>query len=296
MPNEVMQGIILTANGGLYTVETPTGVYECRARGIFRKKNISPSAGDNVTIQPEGGSMVISEIGERKNFILRPPLANLDRLFFVCSTCEPYPSLLLLDKFIAVAEYKGIEPIIVFTKVDKIPCDEYAEIYKKAGFNVIVADYGSDGTRDEVMSYLQGGISAFTGNTGVGKSTLLNFLDEGLIIPTAEISKKLGRGRHTTRQVSLYKLKSGGYVADTPGFSSFDTQRYDIIRKDDLAGCFREFAEYSGDCRFPDCAHIKEKGCAVTAAVERGDIAKSRHDSYTAMYEEAKQIKDWEIK
>ena len=141
-----------------------------------------------------------------------------------------------------------------------------------------------------------GGITAFTGNTGVGKSTLLNHIDENLELKTGEISRKLGRGRHTTRSVELYKLSNGGYIADTPGFSTFETQKYDIIMKDELADCFPEFREYEGKCRFPDCAHTKEKGCEVLEAVRKGEIPKSRHDSYLEMYEEAKQIKEWEVR
>lgn len=292
MSSAVTSGIITKCLGGLYTVESPDGIYECKARGIFRNKGISPCAGDGVKL--ENG--VISEILPRKNSIIRPPLANLDQLIFVVSTCSPAPNYLILDKFIAIAEYKGITPIVVITKTDLGDSSEICDIYRNIGIDVIPVDYDSPETVDTVRKMLAGKISAFTGNSGAGKSTLLNAVDSSLNIPTGEISRKLGRGRHTTRHAELYKLSDGGYIADTPGFSTFETNRYDIIRKEELAGCFREMDEYIGQCRFSDCAHVCEKGCAVVEAVEAGKISRSRHESYKTMYEEAKQIKEWELK
>ena len=292
MSSAVTSGIITKCLGGLYTVESPDGIYECKARGIFRNKGISPCAGDGVKL--ENG--VISEILPRKNSIIRPPLANLDQLIFVVSTCSPAPNYLILDKFIAIAEYKGITPIVVITKTDLGDSSEICDIYGNIGIDVISVDYDSPETVDTVRKMLAGKISAFTGNSGAGKSTLLNAVDSSLNIPTGEISRKLGRGRHTTRHAELYKLSDGGYIADTPGFSTFETNRYDIIRKEELAGCFREMDEYIGQCRFSDCAHGCEKGCAVVEAVEAGKISRSRHESYKTMYEEAKQIKEWELK
>ncbi|MCR5111979.1 MAG: ribosome small subunit-dependent GTPase A [Ruminococcus sp.] len=292
MSSAVTSGIITKCLGGLYTVESPDGIYECKARGIFRNKGISPCAGDGVKL--ENG--VISEILPRKNSIIRPPLANLDQLIFVVSTCSPAPNYLILDKFIAIAEYKGITPIVVITKTDLGDSSEICDIYGNIGIDVISVDYDSPETVDTVRTMLAGKISAFTGNSGAGKSTLLNAVDSSLNIPTGEISRKLGRGRHTTRHAELYKLSDGGYIADTPGFSTFETNRYDIIRKEELAGCFREMDEYIGQCRFSDCAHVCEKGCAVVEAVEAGKISRSRHESYKTMYEEAKQIKEWELK
>ncbi len=292
MSSAVTSGIITKCLGGLYTVESPDGIYECKARGIFRNKGISPCAGDGVKL--ENG--VISEILPRKNSIIRPPLANLDQLIFVVSTCSPAPNYLILDKFIAIAEYKGITPIVVITKTDLGDSSEICDIYGNIGIDVISVDYDSPETVDTVRKMLAGKISAFTGNSGAGKSTLLNAVDSSLNIPTGEISRKLGRGRHTTRHAELYKLSDGGYIADTPGFSTFETNRYDIIRKEELAGCFREMDEYIGQCRFSDCAHVCEKGCAVVEAVEEGKISRSRHESYKTMYEEAKQIKEWELK
>ena len=286
------RGLITKCLGGLYTVESPDGIYECKARGVFRNRGISPCAGDRVTV--ENG--VITEIAERRNSIIRPPLANLDQLVFVVSTCSPAPNYLILDKFIAIAEYKGIRPVVVITKTDLGDGSAVREIYGSIGIDVFEVDYSVPGSIQAVRDMLTGRVSAFTGNSGAGKSTLLNAVDPSLDIPTAEISRKLGRGRHTTRHAELYKLAGGGYIADTPGFSTFETNRYDIIRKEELAGCFREFSEYTGDCRFKDCAHVCEKGCKVVEAVGRGDIPKSRHESYCTMYAEAKQLKEWELK
>ena len=291
-----MVGLIIKAIGGVYTVEAPDGVFECKARGIFRKKGISPVCGDKVEIEFENKTAVITEIKERKSLIIRPPLANLDVLVFVASICEPAPNLLILDKFIAVAEYKNIKPMVVITKIDKQEPNEYLNIYNKSGIDVFAVDNITGKGSDEVKQALMGKFSAFTGNTGVGKSSLLNNIFPELDLATNEISKKLGRGKHTTRHVELYKLNDGGYIADTPGFSSFDTNRYDIILKEDLAGCFKEFEPYVNKCRFQDCSHTKEKGCAVIEAVENGEIARSRHESYLSMYEQAKQIKEWEYK
>lgn len=285
-------GIILKCLGGLYTVESPDGIFECKARGIFRKKGISPSVGDNVIV--ENG--VISEIGERKNFLIRPPLANLDQIIFIVSTVSPAPNFLILDKFIAIAEYKNIEPVIIITKIDLGDSQPIKDVYNSIGIKVLEADYNSESSIQAVRELLKGKISAFTGNSGAGKSTLLNAVDPDLNIPTGEISKKLGRGRHTTRHAELYRLKDGGYIADTPGFSTFETNRYDIIRKEELAGCFCEFADYTENCLFRDCSHTCEKGCAVVEAVANGIIPKIRHESYCAMYDEAKQLKEWELK
>lgn len=292
MSSEKFSGIILKCLGGLYTVESPDGIIECRARGIFRNKGISPAAGDNVTV--ENG--VISEIADRKNFLIRPPLANLDQIIFIVSTVSPPPNFLILDKFIAIAEYKKIEPVVIITKTDLGDGSLVKEIYTSIDIKVLEVDYGDDSTVQAVREILKGRVSAFTGNSGAGKSTLLNAVDSSLSIPTGEISKKLGRGRHTTRHAELYKLKDGGYIADTPGFSTFETNRYDIIRKEELADCFREFAGFTENCRFRDCSHTCEKGCAVVEAVKNGQIPEKRHESYCAMYDEAKQLREWELK
>ena len=278
-------------------MEASDGVYECKARGLFRKKGISPNCGDNVKISAENASKgVIEEILPRRSQIIRPPLSNLDVLVFVSSVCEPRPNLLLLDEFIAIAEFKKIIPVVVFTKIDKQDSSDLAKLYRDAGLTVFEVNNLTGEGSEEVKAFLEGKLSAFTGNTGVGKSSLMNRIFPELKLETNEISEKLGRGKHTTRHVQLYKLEKGGYIADTPGFSSFDTNRYDIIYKDELADCFCDFREYLGKCRFPNCSHTKEKGCAVIEAVNEGKIAKSRHESYINMYEQAKQLKEWEHK
>lgn len=290
MSEAVKSGIITKCVGGFYTVETPDGISEYKARGIFRNRGISPYVGDNVEIQND----VISEILDRKNCIIRPPLANLDQIIFIVSTCSPPPNYLILDKFIAIAEYKGITPVVVITKTDLGDSSEIKKIYRSIGIDVFEIDYGNPETIETMRQLFKGKISALTGNSGAGKSTLLNAVDPSLNIPTAEISKKLGRGKHTTRHAQLYKLKDGGYIADTAGFSTFDTNSYDIIRKEELSDCFIEFREYTG-CRFRDCSHTCEKGCQVIEALEQGKISASRHESYCTMYEEAKQLKEWEL-
>ncbi len=292
-----MNGLIIKVFGGIYTVEASEGLYECKARGVFRKKKITPMCGDTAEFSVEkDGSCVIDGIGERKNELIRPPLANLDMLLFVASVAEPQPNLTLIDKFIAICEYKHIEPAVVITKTDLGSCSDIEKIYSGAGITVFTVDNTTGEGSEKVREHISGKLCAFSGNTGVGKSSLINNMFPELELSTNEISRKLGRGKHTTRHVELFKLPEGGYIADTPGFSSFDTNRYDIIFKDDLAGCFREFGEFSCDCKFPDCSHTSEKGCAVIEAVNDGRIAKSRHRSYLEMYEQAKQLKEWQYK
>ncbi len=292
MSADAKSGIITKCLGGLYTVESPDGIYECKARGVFRAKGISPAVGDRVELR--GG--VITEVAGRRNYLIRPPLANLDQIIFIVSTVSPAPNFLILDKFIAIAEFKGIEPVVIITKTDLGDSSAVREVYSSIGITTLEVDYSDERSVQSVRDLLAGKVSAFTGNSGAGKSTLLNAVDPTLDIPTGEISKKLGRGRHTTRHAELYKLREGGYIADTPGFSTFETNRYDVIRKEELAGCFREFEDYRDECRFRDCSHTCEKGCAVIEAVKQGIIPEIRHQSYCAMYEEAKQLKEWELK
>ena len=286
-----MRGLILDCLGGDYTIECDGETYTCKAKGIFRKKELSPMAGDTCEFD-EG---VICEIAPRKNSIIRPPLANLDIIFFVVSTCEPSPQPLLLDEFIAVSIFKGIEPVKKKKKNDLAVNEEIPEIYRRIGIEVFIADYTDPKSVEGIKEKINGKICAFTGNSGVGKTTLLNFLAPQLDLDTAQISYKLGRGRHTTRVSRIYPL-FGGYIADTPGFSTFSTMQYAVIRPAELADCFPEFEEYLGKCRFTDCSHTKEQGCAVLEALESGEISKSRHSSYVKMYEEAKNIKEWEIR
>lgn len=289
---EVFSGIIIKSTGGNYYVEMPDGnVAKCSARGIFRARGISPAAGDFVRVETEGGDLVITDISERRNYLVRPPLANLDIIVFVNSTAEPTVNSFVLDKLIAIADSKEIEPIIAFTKIDLETAGEFPEIYRKIGIPVCVVNNMTGDGAEDVKCLIAGKTAAFVGNSGVGKSSLLNNLYPELNLDTADISRKLGRGRHTTRQVELFK-KDGGYIADTPGFSTVDTERYCKIPKEDLDYAFREFRAFLGKCEFANCAHMKERGCAVKAAVESGEIARSRYRSYVRMFEEAKN--DWE--
>lgn len=293
---EKLTGLIIKAISGFYYIEAADALYECKARGVFRKKGISPAVGDRAEITVlDDGTASVDQILPRRNYIIRPPLANLDRLFIVSSVSEPSPSTLIIDKITAVAVEKGIEPVVVFTKSDLADCSELLSIYSRAGIKALSYSIHSPADKQELISLLEGKISAFTGNTGVGKSSLLNSLFPELEIETAEISKKLGRGRHTTRHSILYKV-GGGYVADTPGFSTVDIERYEVIKKDEIAYCFPEFREYLTECRFTTCTHTCEKGCAVIDAVRTGAIPQSRHSSYRAMYDEVKDIPEWEMK
>lgn len=290
-------GKIVKGIGGFYYVDADDVIYECKARGNFRNKSQSPLVGDNVEISiNENAENRIEKILERKNSLVRPPLANLDVLFIICSLVDPKINLQIVDRLIAVAEYKNIEPVIVLTKTDlDSQYQKYIDIYENAGIKAIAVDNTDFTGADEIKELMRDKVCAFTGNTGVGKSTLLNNLFPELELATGETSKKLGRGRHTTRHSELFKL-CGGYIADTPGFSSLDIQRYDKIMKEDLPLCFREFRDYLGECKFNSCTHINDKGCAVCKALEEGKISESRHSSYVAMYNEVKDIKEWQNK
>lgn len=287
-------GVILKGIGGFYYVLSEDMVLECKARGIFRKEKKTPLVGDRVLVSTGDvpGQGMIESILERKNSLIRPPVANLDRLFIVASSVEPNLNLFLIDKMVAIAEDKGIEPVVVFTKTDLRAVKDAEQIYRNAGIRVLSVSPESPGTA-ELLNLLQGCQSAFTGNSGVGKSTLLNRLLPMLQQETGDISKKLGRGRHTTRQVELFAVPGGGFVADTPGFSSLDIDRCEKIKKENLEFCFREFAPYLTQCKFASCTHRREHGCSVLNAVQRGEIAASRHQSYCALYEEVKDVKEW---
>ncbi len=288
-------GLILQSIGGFYYVETADAVYECKARGAFRKEGVTPLSGDRVTITAQAdGTGILEEILPRRNALVRPPVANLDCLAIVASVAEPKPNLQLLDKLIAIAEDALIEPIVVITKSDLDETEALESIYRTAGFPVFTVTNTDLGSAAPLMTFLKGKVTAFSGNSGVGKSSLLNLIDPALCRETGEISKKLGRGRHTTRSVVLLPLSGGGYLADTPGFSALDMERTQPIDKDDLFNCFREFESYFGKCRFSGCSHVHEPDCAIRAAVEAGEIAKSRYESYVAMYNEAKARKPWE--
>lgn len=291
---KTVQGIVLRSIGGFYYVETADMVYTCRARGIFRKQGITPVAGDRVTISvEEDGTGMLEDVLERKNVLVRPPVANLDALVLVASVCHPKTNTLVLDKMIAVAEKKGICPIIVINKSDLGDPTELERIYHSTGLECFTVSATDAQSVEPLRQRLAGQICAFAGNSGVGKSSILNVIDPTLDLSTGEISEKLGRGRHTTRTATLYHF-ADGYVVDTPGFSSLDMEQVESIDKEELTDCFREFEPYMGKCRFIGCAHYREPNCAVRLAVEVGEIAESRYASYVSMYEAVKDKKEWE--
>lgn len=291
----ILNGTIIKGIGGFYYVEAAGEIYECKARGAFRKEKIIPLVGDSVEISiEENEKNSIEKIEERRNFFNRPPIANVENLVIVSSTCDPKPNLLIIDRLTAVAYYKNVRPIIVFTKDDLNGAQEYIDIYSKTDIPVFSVSNKTGEGVEEIKSLLDGSISVFTGNSGVGKSSLLNCIAPEFSLETGEISQKLGRGRHTTRHVELFKVGKG-YIADTPGFSSLDFETNDIIMKDELADCFPEFREYLGQCKFTSCAHVNDKGCKVIEALKNGLITQSRHDSYVTLYNEVKDIKEWQL-
>lgn len=295
MTEKQLKGIIIKGIGGFYYIEAEGDIYECKARGAFRKKKISPLAGDNVIITVrENGENTIDDILERKNFLVRPPVANVNTLVIVSSVKEPVPSTLVIDRLTAIAVSKNIKPCVIFSKSDLGDTKELEEIYKKAGIDVCSVCCKTGEGIEKVKEMIKSGITVFTGNTGVGKSSLLNCIDSRFSLETGEVSSKLGRGRHTTRDVTLYKVNDF-YVADTPGFSSLDIESGELIMKDDLPYCFPEFSEYLGKCRFSSCTHTVDKGCKILEALENGNIHESRHLSYVTMYNEVKNIKEWQL-
>ncbi len=293
---KILEGIIIKGIGGFYYVEAAGEIYECKARGAFRKKKITPLAGDRVKITVrQDKENTIDEIGGRKNFLQRPPVANIDNLIIVSSVKEPVPSLLVIDKLTAIAADKNIKPCVVFSKSDLGETAEFEEIYKKAGISVASVCCKTGEGVEKVKEMICDGITVFTGNTGVGKSSLLNCIDQRFSLATGEISDKLGRGRHTTREVTLYHVGEG-LVADTPGFSSLDIEQTgEVIVKENLPFCFPEFREYLGKCKFTSCSHTVEKGCLVLDAVRAGIIHESRHNNYKTMYNDVKDLKDWQL-
>lgn len=287
----MFENVILKGVGGFYYVRTVQGVVECRAKGVFRKRGISPVAGDCVRLEQEAGTWVIAEILPRKNVFVRPPVANVDQFFIVASTVEPTPSTLVIDKLAAIAVNKGASPVLVLTKGDLQAAQPLAACYAHSGIPVIEVNAASGEGLDAVSAMLKDKLSVFCGNSGVGKSTLLSAILPGVQLETASISKKLGRGRHTTREVQLYEA-FGGLVADTPGFSSLDMERAASITKEELQFAFPEIERLFGQCKFTGCSHTVEKGCAVRAALDAGEIDPTRYASYVTMYNEAKQAQE----
>lgn len=279
---------IVGVSGGLYTVETGDGLVNARSRGVFRQKGIKPVVGDFAELlTEENAETVIVGIEERKNVIVRPPLANIDAVILVVSSCEPAPNAFVLDKLTAIFESKGIETVFAFTKIDKAVADGFADIYGSIGYKTFMADNTTGRGAEDIAKYIKGKTAALIGNTGVGKSSLMNYIAPTEEHKTSDISKKLGRGRHTTREVKLFKLDDFTYIADTPGFSTVEVSRYGVIPSGEIAECFREFGEYLKKCRFKDCRHIKEDSCRVREALREGKIAQSRYESFCRMYLEA---------
>ncbi len=292
-----MEGIIIKAISGFYYVKNETGIFECKARGVFRKENISPIVGDRVVFtKTSEKSGVVEQILPRKNCLVRPLIANLDKLFIVSAYENPAPNTLLIDRLIAVCEMADIEPVLIFNKSDLGDFSAWACIYKKAGFKVYTVSCKSGENIEDIKSEFKNCTCAFAGNSGVGKSSILSRLLPEISFATGEVSRKLGRGRHTTRTVELFANSHGGLVADTPGFASVENDKFDLDFKENLPFLFREFEPFLNGCRFTGCSHTAEKGCAVIEAVEKGEISKSRFESYVALYNEVKDLKPWEAK
>lgn len=293
---EKRTGRILRSLSGFYDVQTPEGLVTCRGRGHLRRGNNSPLTGDMVEITVEHGKGMVEKILPRKNRFVRPAVANVDALVVFAANVNPVTEPYLIDRVAAIAGDQEVAVYICVNKSDLDPAIDLVRIYENAGFPVIRASAETGQGVEELRALLQGKLTAFTGNTGVGKSSMLNRLCPQLQLATGEVSEKLGRGRHTTRHVELYKLDKDTYVADTPGFASFDTEEMDVILKENLQYAFPDLGPYIGDCQFHDCSHRAEPGCAVRQAVEEGKIEKSRYESYLRLYEKASQIKLWELK
>ena len=291
-------GLIRKALSGFYYVDDGEGnLVSCRARGKFRHKKITPLVGDRVrfTRLPDG-SGALDEILPRKNEFQRPAVANIDQLVIIASGAIPVTDPFLIDRVAAIADSKdGCDCVICINKCDLAPAEELYEIYTAAGFPTLRVSAEKGEGIDDLMAAIDVKLTTYTGNYGEGKSSILNALSPGFHLQVGEVSEKLGRGRHTTRHVELYRLDGDAVVADTPGFSSFDTERMELLRKEELERAFRDFRPYLGECRFVGCSHVKEKGCAVLAALKEGKIMPSRHASYVRLWEQVKELRDWEL-
>lgn len=289
-----MEGTIIKALSGFYYVDSDGKIYECRARGKFRLDGTSPLVGDRVSFDPDGSKGFVTAVHERKNFFIRPAVANIDTLVFIAANTNPVTDPFLIDRVSVICEEVGCELVVCINKTDIDPAEDLYSTYCRAGFCTfkVSAETGEGVT--ELKRALKGKICAFTGNSGVGKSSILNTMLPGLSLEVGDVSQKLGRGRHTTRHVELFDAGEGTFIADTPGFASFEIEMMQSIEKARLQHDFRDFAPYIGQCRFDDCAHIKEPGCAVTEAVKNGNIVKSRYESYTRLYDMIAKNKFWE--
>ena len=293
---EKRTGRIVRSISGFYDVQTSFGLVNCRARGILRKDGQSPLTGDMVQITVERGKGMVEQILPRRNSFVRPAVANLDALVVFAANVNPVTEPFLIDRVAAIAGDQEVPVYLCINKCDLDPALDLVKIYTNAGFQVIRASAETGEGVEELRQLLRGKLTAFTGNSGVGKSSMLNRLCPELALPVGEVSEKLGRGRHTTRHVELYTLEENTYVADTPGFSSFDTDQMDVILKENLQYAFPDFGAYLGKCQFHDCSHRAEPGCAVTKALAAGELEPTRYSSYLRLYEKASQVKVWEIK
>lgn len=290
-----MTGTIIKALSGFYYVDCGGTAVTCRARGKFRHSGVTPLVGDRVEITVQGGDTgSVDRILERKNAFSRPAVANMDALVMIAAGVNPVTDPFLIDRVASIAERKNCEPVICINKCDLEPCDALYDIYHGAGFTTIQVSAVTGEGIGALSDAIAGKTVVFTGNSGVGKSSILNALDPKLSIATGEVSEKLGRGRHTTRHVELFRLPNGALAADTPGFASFDTEVPELLNKEELGLAFREFRPYLDGCRFVGCSHTKEKGCAVLQALREGKLSPSRHRSYLRLYETAKEYKEWE--
>ncbi|HIT33544.1 MAG TPA: ribosome small subunit-dependent GTPase A [Candidatus Faecousia intestinigallinarum] len=288
-------GRILRSLSGFYEVQTAMGNVTCRGRGSLRRE-VSPLTGDMVEITVEHGKGMVERIFPRRNCFVRPAIANVDALVIFAANVNPVTDPYLIDRVAAIAADQQVNVYICVNKCDLDTGDDLAGIYRRAGFPVIQTSAETGLGVEELRQLIRGKLTAFTGNSGVGKSSILNRLCPGLSLATGEVSEKLGRGRHTTRHVELYALGEDTFVADTPGFSSFDTDQMEVILKENLQYAFPDFAPYLGNCQFHDCSHRKEPACALRRAVETGAVEPSRYQSYLRLYEKASQFKAWEVK
>ena len=288
-------GRIVRSLSGFYDVMTDAGRIVCRTRGSLRKGSQLPLTGDMVEISVEGGKGMVEKILPRKNRFVRPAVANVDGLVIFAANVNPVTEPFLIDRVAAIAGDQDVPVYICVNKCDLDPAVDLVRIYRNAGFQVLCTSAETGEGMAQLRDLLKGKLMAFTGNTGVGKSSVLNALCPELQLPTGEVSEKLGRGRHTTRHVELYTIGDDTFVADTPGFASFDTEQMDVILKENLQYAFPDFGPYIGKCQFHDCSHRKEPGCAVLQALADGEIEKTRHDSYLRLYEKSSQIKAWEL-
>ena len=289
-------GRIIRSISGFYDVQTEGGLIRCRARGILRKEGSTPLTGDMAEITVEQGKGMVEKLLPRKNSFVRPAVANVDALVVFAANVNPVTEPYLIDRVAAIAGDQNVPVYLCVNKSDLDPAENLVRIYEHAGFPVIRTSAETGEGVEDLLRLLKGKLTAFTGNCGVGKSSILNRLAPELRLPTGEVSEKLGRGRHTTRHVELYALGEDTYVADTPGFSAFDTDQMDVVLKENLQYAFPDFGKYLGKCRFDDCTHRKEPDCAVRAACEAGEIEKTRYESYLRLYEKVSQINVWELK